>query len=77
MSLVRDIIDRICESTDYSRRLLEALDEHSQSQLTTWVQSMLAGRYVDEGDYVRALLKTIYSIARLGGVVKATQMKED
>jgi hypothetical protein len=67
--LHRDIIDRICESTDYSRRLLESLDEHAQSQLTTWVQSMLAGRYVDEGDYVRALLKTIYSIARLGGVV--------
>ncbi len=67
--LNRDIIDRMCESTDYSRRLLETLDDHAQSQLTTWVQSMLAGRFVDEGDYVRALLKTVYSIARLGGVV--------
>ena len=67
--LHRDIIDRMCESTDYSHRLLETLDEHAQSHLTTWVQSMLAGRYVDEGDYVRALIKTVYSIARLGGVV--------
>jgi cytidylate kinase len=67
--LHRDVIDRLCESTDYSRRLLETLDEHAQSQLTTWVQSMLAGRYVDEGDYARALLRTVYSIARLGGVV--------
>jgi hypothetical protein len=54
---------------DRMRDLCLSLDERAQSQLTTWVQSMLAGRYVDEGDYVRALLKTIYSIARLGGVV--------
>jgi hypothetical protein len=67
--LHRDVIDRLCASTDYSRRLLEALDDHSQSQITTWVQSMLAGRYVDEGDYARALLRTVSTIARLGGVV--------
>jgi cytidylate kinase len=67
--LHRDVIDRLCESTDYSRRLLETLDEHSQSQVATWVQSMLAGRYVDEGDYARALMRTVSSIARLGGVV--------
>lgn len=67
--LHRDIIDRMCQSTDYSRRLLETLDGHAQSQLTNWVTAMLAGRFVDESDYVRALLETVYSIARLGGVV--------
>ena len=67
--LHRDVIDRLCASTDYSRRLLETLDDHSQSQITTWVQSMLTGRYVDEGDYARALLRTVSTIARLGGVV--------
>jgi hypothetical protein len=67
--LHRDVLDRISLSTGHQRRLLEALDEHSRSQLSTWVDSMLSGRYLDEGDYVVGLLKTVYSIARLGGVV--------
>jgi cytidylate kinase len=67
--LHRDMIDRMCESTGYARRLLEALDNHARSQLTTWVESMMAGTYVDAGEYLRALLATIYSIAELGGVV--------
>ena len=67
--LHRDVIDRISQSTGHTRRLLAALDEHSRSQLAIWVDSMMAGRYVDETDYVVGLLKTVYSIARLGGVV--------
>ncbi len=67
--LHRDVIDRISMSTGHTRRLLEALDEHSRSQLAIWVDSMLSGRYVDETDYAVGLLKTVYSIARLGGVV--------
>ncbi|MFI5371215.1 MAG: AAA family ATPase [Candidatus Eisenbacteria bacterium] len=67
--LHRDTIDRMCESTGYARRLLQALDDHARSQLTTWVESMMAGTYVDAGDYLRALLGTIFSIAQLGGVV--------
>ena len=34
--LHRDIIDRIVESTGYKRRLVESLDEHSQSRMETW-----------------------------------------
>jgi cytidylate kinase len=67
--LHRDVIDRMCASTGISRRLMEALDEHSRSELTNWFDSMLAGKYVSAGDYVAALLKTVYSIAQLGGVV--------
>jgi cytidylate kinase len=67
--LHRNLIDRLCESNDYSRRLVERLDEHAQSELDTWVEAMVAGRYVDAGDYARALFRTLYSIARLGGVV--------
>lgn len=67
--LHRDVIDRLCESTGYGRRLLEALDERSRSGLDTWCDSMVSGRWVDASDYVRALFQTIYSIARLGGVV--------
>jgi len=67
--LHRDLIDRISTSTGHRRRLLEALDEHARSQITTWVDAMLSGRYLDESDYVVGLLKTVHSIALLGGVV--------
>lgn len=67
--LHRDVIDRISLSTGHQRRLLEALDEHSRSAVTGWIESMLSGKYLDETDYTVGLLKTIYSIARVGGVV--------
>jgi cytidylate kinase len=67
--LHRNMIDRICESTGYTRRLLQALDEHARSRLTQWLDSMLSGRLMDESDYAIGLLKTIRSIAALGGVV--------
>lgn len=67
--LHRDVIDHISVCTGHLRRLLEALDEHSRSQLTMWADSMISGKYLDEGDYAVGLLKTVHSIARLGGVV--------
>jgi cytidylate kinase len=67
--LNRDVIDRMCQSTGYSRQLLEALDDRSRSQMATWFDSMVGGLYFDSTDYVRALFTTLYSIARLGGVV--------
>ncbi len=67
--LHRDVIDRMCESTGYSRRLLEVLDDRSRSQMATWFDSMVGGQYFDSTDYVRALFTTLYSLARLGGVV--------
>jgi hypothetical protein len=67
--LHRDTIDRMCESSGYSHRLLESLDERARSVVANWFDSMLAGRYVDAGDYVRALLRTIVLIAQHGGVV--------
>ncbi len=67
--LHRDIIDRICESTGYKRRLVELLDGHSRSQVRLWFESVLLGTYVDAGDYVKHLLEVIYSISELGGVV--------
>ncbi len=67
--LHRDVIDRIAESNEYSTRLLARLDEHARNDLETLVESMFAGKYVDASDYARALLKTVLSIARLGGVV--------
>jgi cytidylate kinase len=67
--LHRDIIDRICESSGYKRRIVESLDGHAKSQLQLWFESMLQGTCVDASDYVKALLEVIYSISHLGGVV--------
>jgi cytidylate kinase len=67
--LHRDMLDRMCESTGYGRRLLESLDEHTRSQLAVWFESMFQGKYMDRSDYIAALFKTVYSIAQLGGVV--------
>ncbi len=67
--LHRDLIDRICESSGYKRRIVELLDGHSRSQLQLWFESVLQGAYVDAGDYLKALLEVIYSISQLGGVV--------
>ncbi len=67
--LHRNLIDRISESTGFTRRLVEALDEHARSQLQSWIESMMWGRYLDESDYAVGLLKTVRSIAALGGAV--------
>jgi cytidylate kinase len=67
--LHRDIIDRICASSGYKRRIVESLDGHAKSQLRLWFESMVQGTYVDASDYVKALFEIIYSISHLGGVV--------
>jgi cytidylate kinase len=67
--LHRDIIDRICASAGYKRRVIESLDGHARSQLQLWFESVVQGTYVDASDYVKALLEVIYSISELGGVV--------
>ncbi len=67
--LHRDIIDRICETSGYKRRIVESLDEHSRSQMELWFESLLTGKAIDLGDYARHLLEIVFSISRLGGVI--------
>lgn len=67
--LHRDLIDAICATTGHQRRLLSSLDEHTRSELTAWVESLIAGQAVDASDYTRALLETVRAFAALGGVV--------
>src|SRR5439155_7442160 len=67
--LHRDTVNQMCRSTGYQRRLVEALDERNRSEISNWIDGMLAGTYLDGSDYVRALYTTIQSIAQLGGVV--------
>lgn len=67
--LDRDIIDRICATSGYKRRIVESLDEHSRSQMEMLFESILTGKSIDLGDYARHLLEIIFSVSRLGGVI--------
>lgn len=67
--LHHDILDRMCRSSGIHRSILEALDEHTRSQVAIWCDAMLGQRYTDADDYVRLLIETIGTVAALGGVV--------
>ena len=65
----REIIDAICQSSGYRKKIIEALDEHHRSRLQGVVDSLVSGEAVDHSDYVRHLYQVILSMARLGGIV--------
>ena len=67
--LHRDVIDAICESSGYRKRVIESLDQRVRGDLDLAVESVIIGQSVDLSDYVRHLVKVILSMARLGGVV--------
>jgi hypothetical protein len=67
--LHKDIIDRICETSGYKRRIVESLDEHTRSQMELWFESLITGKLVDLNDYARHLLEVVFTVSRLGGVV--------
>lgn len=67
--LDRELLDRICGSTDTRRRMLASLDEHTKPVVTTWIEALLGNEWVDAGDYMRALVETVGSISALGGAV--------
>ncbi|MFH2050796.1 MAG: cytidylate kinase-like family protein [bacterium] len=65
----REIVDSICASSGYRKRIIDALDEKYHSQLDTLVDSLVTGQTVDNSDFSRHLFKVILSMSELGGVV--------
>jgi len=65
----REIVDAICESSGYRKRMIASLDEKYRSRLDLSVESFVSGQAVDYTDYVRYLCQVVLSMARLGGVV--------
>ena len=65
----REVIDAICRSTGYRKRIIEALDEQSRSELEGLADAFLTGQSVDHSDYVRHLCRVILSMSQLGGIV--------
>jgi hypothetical protein len=67
--LHREVIDAICESSGYRKRIIESLDDHVRSDLSLMVESLLTGQSVDLSDYARHLCRVVLSMSLLGGVV--------
>jgi cytidylate kinase len=65
----KEVIDAICRSTGYRKRIIESLDERHRSRLEVLVQAFVTGQAVDHTDYIRYLYEVVQSMSRLGGVV--------
>lgn len=65
----KEIVDAICASSGYRKRIVASLDEHYRSRLEMMVDSIFSGQMVDHSDYARNLAKVVLSMARLGGAV--------
>ena len=67
--LHREVIDAICESSGYRKRIVEALDEKVRTEMEAVVESLFTGQMIDHSDYIRHLARVLLSMAELGGVV--------
>ncbi len=67
--LHREVIDAICESSGYRKRIIEALDEKHRGELQSMVEGLFTGQVVDHSDYLRHLASVLLSMVSLGGVV--------
>lgn len=67
--LHREVIDTICETSGYRKRVIESIDDKFRGELALMVESMVTGQTVDHADYFRHLYNVVLSMSRLGGVV--------
>lgn len=68
-NLHREIIDTICQTSGYQKRIIESLDQKFRGQIELLVESFFTGQSVDHRDYHRHLIRTVLSMSQLGGVV--------
>lgn len=68
-NLHREVIDAICRSSGYQKRIVESLDQKFRGNLEVMVESLFTGQSVDHRDYHRHLFRTVLSMSQLGGVV--------
>ena len=67
--LHREVIDMICKSSGYRKKIIESLDDSYRNDIELMVESLMAERSVDHYDYIRYLFKVVLSMSKLGGVV--------
>lgn len=67
--LHREVIDTICSSSGFSKRVIESIDDKFRSQLELMVESIFTGQTVDHQDYIMQLCRIVLSMSQLGGVI--------
>ena len=67
--LHREVIDAICKSSGYRKRIIESLDQRIRGELDLLADSLFTGQSVDHSDYIRHLGNVILSLSQLGGVI--------
>lgn len=65
----KEIIEAIAQDADVSRRVVEAFDEHTVSEIEAFTRSVLGDHEVGGFLYVRHLARAIGSIAKLGNAI--------
>ena len=67
--LHRKVIDRICLSSGFRKRVIESIDDKFRSDLGLMVESLFTGQTVDHSDYFKHLYQVMLSMSKLGGVI--------
>ena len=67
--LHREVIDAICRSSGYRKRIVESLDERLRGEVDLLAESLFTGQSVDHSDYIRHLGNVVLSLSQLGGVI--------
>jgi len=65
----RTIIDEIAADKGLERRIVEALDERTRSEMKIWMSGLLNRRLFSHDEFAMALAKTVKALASMGGVV--------
>lgn len=64
-----EVLDRIAESAEVRRSVVEALDESGRTRLEQWIEGMLEQQIFDLDDYYHHLVQVVLTLAEPGNVV--------
>ena len=67
--LHREVIDTICKTAGYRKRVVESIDNRFRGELELMVESIFTGQTVDHHSYFKHLCQIVLSMSRLGGVI--------
>jgi len=62
----KELVHAIAEKTGRNTRVLQSLDEHRQKSIENAIHSAMVGSSLSNTDYLRALMRLIYTIAAHG-----------
>jgi len=65
----RDLIDSMAKDADVSRRVVEAFDEHTISEIDAFTRSVLGDHELGGFIYARHLAKAVAAVAKLGNAI--------